>query len=135
MEVKFSVIDVTKDNLEKFKTLHSCIFLNITYPRNFFDEALKYYGVNKIAVLKDTGEKVGVLSASVILTEKEDIVLKWPWAVSSRGHGQYGPVQNGQFSGKKSLYLSTLGCKILNRRQGIYWLYAIKKIFFSIFYQ
>ena len=62
MEVKFSVIDVTKDNLEKFKTLHSCIFLNITYPRNFFDEALKYDGVNKIAVLKDTGEKVGVLS-------------------------------------------------------------------------
>ena len=111
MEVKFSVIDVTKDNLEKFKSLHSCIFLNITYPRNFFDEALKYDGVNKIAVLKDSGEKVGVLSASVILTEKEDIVLKWPWAVSSRGHGQ--------FSDKKSLYLSTLGCKILNRRQGI----------------
>ena len=84
--------DITSDNIDSFKHLHTGIF-PAPYPEKFFTEILKLDSdskINKIAILKTTRKPVAVLSARVIPTE-----------------------------GTKILYLTSLGCKVYNRRQGI----------------
>ena len=80
--------EVTDENINTFKHLHTCIF-PANYPSKFYKEIFNNKNcINKIAVIGE--QSVGVLSARVLESD----------------HG-------------KSLYLTSLGCKVLFRRRGV----------------
>lgn len=83
------ISDLGKETIEVYKHLHTCIFPT-TYPRQFYKEALEIEGVFKIAHLN--GQPVGVLSTRILDDKQESV---------------------------RSLYISSLGCRVQARRRGI----------------
>jgi len=79
--------DVTDENINTFKHLHTCIF-PANYPSKFYREIFNKNSLNKIVLIGE--QSVGVLSARVLESDLG-----------------------------KSLYLTSLGCKVLYRRKGL----------------
>ena len=79
--------DVTDENINTFKHLHTCIF-PANYPSKFYKEIFNKNSLNKIVLIGE--QSVGVLSARVLESDLG-----------------------------KSLYLTSLGCKVLYRRKGL----------------
>jgi ribosomal protein S18 acetylase RimI-like enzyme len=89
---EMQLADVTRENIEVFKHLHNCLF-PVAFSRKFFKDIVKNSDEQHLPpnkIVSLNGKLVGVVSSRVEETSKG-----------------------------RSLYISSLGCKILYRRQGV----------------
>ena len=85
-------VDLCQDQIDDFQHVHDCVF-PVKFPRKFFRDIFKTDNgvskLNRVAVLDK--KTVGVLSARILPTDNDGL----------------------------GLYITSLGCKIVHRRQGI----------------